>query len=96
MLDEIELEVISQIPSKLAFHGMLPRNQTTIMPSVRDYQLLSPLLIFLASDEIKNNILLVIPSPRDLHHLNVGTSLLHVKLCTSALLLIVLMIKLIV
>jgi hypothetical protein len=60
--DQIEQGVLPQIPSKLALHDKLPTNQTTIMPSLRDYQLLSSPLIFLASDEIENNALLVIPS----------------------------------
>jgi hypothetical protein len=84
MLDQIE-GVLSQIPSKLGLHFKLPTYKSTVMPSLQDYELLSPLLIFLAYDEIENNIMLVIPSKRDLDHPNVGTSLLHVKLYIPAL-----------
>lgn len=84
MLDQIK-GVLSQIPFKLALHCMLRTHKSNVMPSLQDYQLLSPLLLFLASDEIEYNIMFVIPSQRDLDHPNVGTSLLHVKLGVHAL-----------
>jgi hypothetical protein len=44
--DQIKQGGLPQIPSKLALHDMLPINQTIVMHSLRDYQLLSPPLIF--------------------------------------------------
>jgi hypothetical protein len=87
--DQIEQGVLPQIPSRLALHSTLPTNQTTVMPSLRYYQHLSPPLIFLASGEIENNVMLMIPNQRDLHHPNTENSLLHAKLRISTLVLLV-------
>jgi len=50
--NQIKQGAIPQIPSKLILHGTLPTNyQTTIMPSLQGYQLLSQPLIFLVTSE---------------------------------------------
>lgn len=92
--DQIKQGALLQIPSGLALHRTLPTNQTTVMPSLQDYQLLSPPSIFLVSSEVENNVLLVIPSQRNLHHPNVKTPLLHVKHYIPSLLVIILLVKL--
>lgn len=82
--DQIKQGALPQIPSRMALQSMLPANQTIVLLSPRDCLLLSPPLIFMVFDEIKNSDLLVIPNQRDLYHPNMETPISYVEIHTLA------------